>query len=152
MFGDFALFIVLRMLSVNVVSIGCYTMHSSSPGSSGFLVNTLWSSHSSVFPNSVCFTRHLVFKLMIKLVPTPSSDLTSTEPPICSIIFLQIDNPSPVPDLFRLLFSCNLLKSINRFLIPSSEMPIPVSIIDIWRWIYCCAPILTSFSTACRLY
>ena len=53
---------------------------------------------------------------------------TSTEPPIYSIIFLHIDNPNPVPLAFSLEFSSSLLKLTKSFLIPSSDIPTPVSI------------------------
>jgi hypothetical protein len=49
------------------------------------------------------------------------------------VIFLHIDNPSPVPSRFWAAFSSSLLKSIKRFLIPSSEMPPPLSMILIWK-------------------
>ena len=64
---------------------------------------------------------------MMKLVPSPSLLLTVTEPPICSIIFLQMESPKPVPALFRLEFSSNLLKLMNSFEIPSGDIPIPLS-------------------------
>jgi hypothetical protein len=54
--------------------------------------------------------------------------LTSTEPPIYSIIFLHIDNPNPVPLAFSLELSSSLLKLMNSFFIPSSDIPTPESI------------------------
>ena len=84
------------------------------------------------------FSIHLVCTQMLNSEPTPYLLLTATEPPICSIIFLQMLRPSPVPCLFLWEFSSSLLKSMNSFLTPSSLMPTPVSITLIW--------ILTNFS------
>ena len=75
---------------------------------------------------------HFVFTLMMNLVPTPILLSTFVQPPICSMIFLQIDNPRPVPCLFLMELSSSLPKSMNRFFLPSSEMPIPVSMTPIW--------------------
>ena len=55
--------------------------------------------------NSGLDTMHLVFKLMMNDDPLPTSLSTLTDPPICSMIFLQIDSPRPVPDLLRPRFS-----------------------------------------------
>jgi len=66
------------------------------------------------------------------MVPYPYLLLQLTFPPIYSIIFLQIDSPRPVPPLFYSSFSCNLLKSMNNFEIPSSEIPLPLSAILIY--------------------
>ena len=77
--------------------------------------------------NLTSYTLHLVFMSIMNSVPTPSSLLTSTLPPIYSIICLQMDKPRPVPYKFLFEFSSNLLKLINSFLSPSLEMPTPVS-------------------------
>jgi hypothetical protein len=61
-------------------------------------------------------------------VPQPSPSLsTFTFPPIFSIIFLQILNPSPVPLLFKPCESYNLLKLWKSFPKFSFEMPAPES-------------------------
>jgi hypothetical protein len=82
-----------------------------------------------------------VFRLIMNDVPYPRTLYASTLPPICSIIFLQIDSPSPVPDAFLLEFSSNLLKSMNSFSSPASEMPIPVSMM----LSYSCTNLLSPF-------
>jgi hypothetical protein len=71
---------------------------------------------------------HLVLIFIMNSVPSFILLFTSTDPPIYSIIFLQIDNPNPVPYLFLAEFSSNLLKSMKSFYLPSSEIPTPVSI------------------------
>jgi len=43
---------------------------------------------------------HYVLRFMVKTVPVLTELLTSTLPPIFSMIFLQILKPSPVPPLF----------------------------------------------------
>ena len=89
-------------------------------GSSGLMFWSLTSSHF--------FTMHLVLTFIMNSEPSPTLLLTLTEPPICSIIFLHIDSPRPVPYLFLYEFSSSLLKSINSFLTPFSDIPTPVSI------------------------
>ena len=78
-------------------------------------------------------TLHFVIIWNVKEVPIPTLLFTEREPFISSVIFLHIDNPSPVPSRFWAAFSSSLLKSIKRFLIPSSEMPPPLSMILIWK-------------------
>jgi len=48
------------------------------------------------------------------------------------MMFLQIDNPKPVPDAFLFEFSSNLLKSMNSFFRPCSEIPTPSSMMLNW--------------------
>ena len=72
---------------------------------------------------------HLVLNFILNSAPWPISLLTTTFPPICSTIYLQIDRPRPVPPLFCSWFSCNFRKSMNRCRNPSLEIPIPLSII-----------------------
>jgi len=73
--------------------------------------------------------------LILNIVPFPTVDFTSTVPPCCSISFLQIDSPRPVPFLFKCAFSSSLPKSINNFDNPSGEIPTPVSIILMLKFI-----------------
>lgn len=83
---------------------------------------------SSSPPNSWLFLNlDLSFKLMENSEPSYNLLVTSTEPPIFSINCLQIERPSPVPLLFRPSFSASLPKSMKRFLRPSSDIPMPVS-------------------------
>ena len=74
----------------------------------------------------------LILKLRVNWVPSRRTLSALIDPPICSMIFLQIDNPRPVPCLFLMELSLSLPKSMNRFFLPSSEMPIPVSMTLIW--------------------
>jgi hypothetical protein len=61
------------------------------------------------------------------LVPLPTSDLTEILPPIYSIIFLTIINPSPVPLSFISFLSFSFPKYLNNFLRSLSLIPIPES-------------------------
>ena len=47
----------------------------------------------------------------MKEVPTPKVLSTLTEPPKCSMMFLQIESPRPVPEAFLFEFSSSLAKS-----------------------------------------
>ena len=66
-------------------------------------------------------------KEILNLVPFPTLLFTATEPPIYSIIYLQILNPSPVPFKFICLCSFSLAKSVKSFPIFSLDMPAPLS-------------------------
>ena len=76
---------------------------------------------------------HFVFIWRVKQVPAPTLLCTVRDPDNCSVIFLQIDSPKPVPRRFRVEFSSSLLKFMKRFLIPSSEIPPPESMMLIWK-------------------
>jgi hypothetical protein len=74
----------------------------------------------------------MVWSFIIKVAPCPIPLLsTYTVPPIYSIKCLQILSPRPVPYLFYLLWSANLLKLINSLLRSSLAMPGPESVIEI---------------------
>lgn len=90
---------------------------------------------------------HLVLTLIINSVPTPILLSTLMWPPICSMIFLHIDKPSPVPWRFLIEFSSSLPKSINSYFLPSSEIPMPVSMTLICSWIHILS---CSCSITCR--
>ena len=87
-------------------------------------------------------TLHLALTLMMNWVPCPISLYTFTDPPIDSIICLQIESPSPVPWRFLDEDSSSFPKSINRFLSPFSEIPMPVSIMLILMLTHISYPIL----------
>lgn len=79
---------------------------------------------------------HFVLMLIMKSVPTPTLLVTFTEPPIYSIICLQMERPRPVPDLLRSLFSSSFPKSTNKFWMPSSLIPTPLSLTVILSSMY----------------
>ena len=54
------------------------------------------------------------FMLIVNLDPLPSLLCTETEPPICSIIFLQIDSPNPIPYEFLFVFSLSFENQQTR--------------------------------------
>ena len=94
------------------------------------------------FAKSTCVTLHLVLIFTTNSVPLPTSLKTCTVPPILSISCLQIDNPSPVPDLFLPTLSSSLPKSTNNFGKSSLLMPTPVSLIVSSRSMAYSSPIL----------
>ena len=59
------------------------------------------STGSRMFLTFVSVRIHLLLILMMNIVPFPTVDWTLTVPPCCSMMFLQIDNPRPVPSLLR---------------------------------------------------
>lgn len=82
--------------------------------------------------------KHLVRSWILNSVPFFYSLWQLILPPIYSTIDLQIDKPRPVPPVFCSLFSSNLLKLMNSLLIPSSEIPLPLSTILISKEINLC--------------
>ena len=53
---------------------------------------------------------HIVLNVIEKVLPLPTSDTTITFPPICSIIYLQIESPNPLPVGLASLFSSKFEK------------------------------------------
>ena len=102
-----------------------------------------WASRIYVF--RICFTTLRQFMFMMNCEPSPILLFTSTEPPIYSIIFLQIDSPKPVPYEFLLEFSFSFEKSMNKCFNPCSDMPTPVSMTLSLSFKYLCWPSLISF-------
>jgi hypothetical protein len=56
---------------------------------------------------------HIVLKVIEKVLPLPTSDTTITLPPICSIIYLQMERPNPLPVGLAALFSSKFEKFKN---------------------------------------
>mmetsp|Transcript_10357 Transcript_10357/g.15921 ORF Transcript_10357/g.15921 Transcript_10357/m.15921 type:complete len:206 (+) Transcript_10357:769-1386(+) len=67
----------------------------------------------------------------VNVVPFPISLSTSMDPPMRSMICLQMQSPSPVPRLLTSLCSARLSKEVNSLLYPSLLMPFPLSLIII---------------------
>jgi len=67
------------------------------------------------------------FILKVVIVPLPFWDSTWMSPPSFSIIFLQIERPSPLPSRFKPEASSPFPNSLNKFAFYSSVIPIPVS-------------------------
>ena len=72
----------------------------------------------------------------MKVVPTPRSLSTLTDPPISSIRDLQILRPRPVPCLLLAACSSNFPKFMNSLDIFSFEIPTPESLILISNLMY----------------
>ena len=107
-----------------------------------------WASYGSLSMLTFTFlTIQCIFNLRMNSVPWPSLLWTSTDPPIYSTMFLQIERPRPVPYLFLAEFSSNLLKSTNSFFNPSSDMPMPLSTMLICRSrnLFCASLISSGF-------
>ena len=73
---------------------------------------------------------HLVLMLIVNVVPRSRSLWTYTLPPICSMMFLQMDRPSPVPAAFLSLCCSSLLKFMKSLARFSFEIPTPLSMIS----------------------
>lgn len=82
----------------------------------------------SIWSSKATFWMHFVVSCILNCAPSPRTLLTVTLPPICSIIYLHIDRPSPVPPLLCSWFSDSFPKFMKRCFNPSSEIPSPVSI------------------------
>ncbi len=78
----------------------------------------------------------LVLMTILKMEPWLILLWTDTLPPICSIILLQMLNPSPVPCKFIWECSSNFPNSMNKFFKFYSEMPTPWSFISILIFAY----------------
>ena len=68
---------------------------------------------------------HLIVN--VKVVPGPFCSSKYIVPPNSSTIVLQMQRPSPIPDVFIAAVYSNLPNKWNSFILSSSEIPIPVS-------------------------
>ncbi len=59
--------------------------------------------------------------------PWPAALSTRMAPPMSSERRMQMASPSPVPPYFRVVEESTWLNALKRRLIPSGEMPIPLS-------------------------
>ncbi len=64
-----------------------------------------------------------------KILPLPSSLSAQIRPPMSSTSLLLIESPRPVPPYLRVVDASTWVKLLNRVLIFSRGMPIPVSLI-----------------------
>ena len=118
----------MKTISYSSILIAVLNLHWAESIRLGLMMSWARMAVSRIWVFLISFTTQRQFMFKMNLEPCPSWLFTSTDPPICSIIFLQIDRPSPVPWEFLFEFSLSFEKSINKCFKPFSDIPIPVSI------------------------